>query len=260
MTSFLGICLTVLGYFDSAAAKTRAAIHYAKTLNHPVSVNLGLRRACLQGMLLRDTRRVVEFSSELAALRAAYETYQGTWEGTFFQDWAQLRMQSDPVRLDRVRTFLEHLDRSNIWALLPFYMASAAELIGQYGDGATAAALVERADELVNMPGGRWCEAEVMRLRARFCSRNPEEAAALLNASLARAKEQNAKLWELRTAADLAALLRDQGNFGCACEVLRPVCEWFNEGKNVADYIAARALLDDIEGRHAARSKPNASS
>src|SRR5262249_18805888 len=106
MTSFLGVCLTILGYFDCAAAKTRAAIHYAKTLNHPVSLNLGLRRGCLQGVLLRDTRRVFEFSGELAALRAAYETYQGGWEGTFFQDWAELRTQSDPVRLDRVRTFL----------------------------------------------------------------------------------------------------------------------------------------------------------
>ena len=121
--------------------------------------------------------------------------------------------------------------------------------MGQYGDEATAAALVERADELVNVAGGRWCEAEVTRLRARFCARNREEAAALLHASLAKAKEQNAKLWELRTAVDLAALLRDQGYYEDACKVLRPICEWFSEGKDAADYIAARLLLSEIEER-----------
>jgi hypothetical protein len=259
MMTFLGVCLSILGHFDSGAAKTRAGIDYAKTLNHPVSLNLALRRACVQGMLLKDTQQVAECSNELAALRAAYETYQGGWEGTFFQDWAQLRIRSDPVRLDRVRAFLEHLDRASIWALLPFYMASVAELIGQHGDGAAAAALVERADELMNIGGGRWCYAEVTRLRARFCTRDPEEAAAFLNAGLVKAREQNAKLWELRTATDLAALLRDQGNFGYACEVLRPVYEWFSEGKDASDHIATRALLNDIEQRRrrAASSESN---
>jgi hypothetical protein len=68
--------------------------------------------------------------------------------------------------------------------------------------------------------------------------------------SLATAKQQDAKLWELRTATDLADMLRGQGNRAEACEVLRPVCEWFSEGKDMADYIAARALLARIEGRH----------
>jgi predicted ATPase len=193
---------------------------------------------------------VIEFSGELAALRAAYETYQGSWEGTFFQNWAELWTRPDPARFDQMQTFLQHFDQTNIWALLPFYMASAAELNGRYGDVATAAALLDRADELVRNTGGRWCEAEIMRLRARFCTRNSEQAVTLLRASLATAKEQDAKLWELRTATDLADMLRGQGNRAEACEVLRPVCEWFSEGKDMADYIAARALLARIEGRH----------
>jgi hypothetical protein len=45
-------------------------------------------------------------------------------------------------------------------------------------------------------------------------------------------------------------MLRGQGNGAEACEVLRPVCEWFSEGKDMTDYIAARALLAEIEERH----------
>jgi hypothetical protein len=114
-----------------------------------------------------------------------------------------------------------------------------------------AASLLERADELVNISGGRWCEAEIMRLRARFGTRSSEEATTLLRASLAKASQQGAKLWELRTATDLAGMLRDQKKPTEACAVLRPICEWFSEGRDTTDYIAARALLGEIEERHA---------
>jgi len=247
MSTFLGICLTILGYGDSGATMIAAGLDYAKKLNHPVSLNLGLRRACVQNILRRDARQVIKFSDELAALYASYVTYQGTWEGTFFQDWAQLSTQLDPVRFDRVRTFLQHLDSTNIWALLPFYMASAAELSGHYGEVGNASSLLQRAQEVVDTTGGRWCEAEIMRLRARFCTRNTEETLALLRASLARAREQSAKLWELRTATDLAALLCEYNQHSEATEILTPVCAWFSEGKDTADYVAACALLRKIE-------------
>jgi class 3 adenylate cyclase/tetratricopeptide (TPR) repeat protein len=256
MTTFLGICLTILGHADSGTAKTHEGLQYAKKLNHPVSLNLALRRACVQNMLRRDPQRVLEFSRELATLCAEFETYQGTWEGTFFEDWSRLCTESEPVRFDRMRDFLEHIDRAGIWALLPFYMASAAELRGRYGDVAAASALLERADEVINITNSRWCSAEIMRLRARFSAHNFEEAAALLRGSLALAREQHSKLWELRAASDLAELLRDQRNYIEAREVLNPVCEWFNEGKDTADYIAARTLLHEIEELHKHSGEP----
>ena len=247
MTTFLGVCLTILGYADSGTAKISEGLQYAMRLNHPVSLNLALRRACVQNMLRRDPRRVLEFSRELARLCAEFETYQGTWEGTFFEDWAHLCMESDPMRFDRAQAFLQHIDRTSIWALLPFYMASAAELSGRYGDLATASALLDRADEVINITNSRWCKPEIMRLRARFSAHNFEEAAALLRSSVAMAAEQHGKLWELRAASDLAELLRDQRNYIEAREVLKPVCEWFSEGKDTADYLAARKLLDEID-------------
>jgi class 3 adenylate cyclase len=250
MSTFLGICLTILGHPDAGTAQTRSGIEYVRTLNHPVSLNLGLRRGCVQGMLRRNTEQVIAYSGELAALYAKYETYQGSWEGAFFQDWAKLSTQPDPVRSDRVHAFLSHFDRSHIWAMLPFYMASAAEFSGRHRDVARARALLDRADELINVTGARWCEAEVTRLRAHFCARSTEESVTLLRTSLAKAKEQGARLWQLRTATDLARLLLEKANHAEANEVLRPVYEWFSEGRDAADCVAARALLSEIDQRH----------
>src|SRR5262245_8017675 len=245
--TLLGICLTILGYPDSGAAMSLQGVEHAESLNHPVSLNLGLRRACVQGMLQRDPLRVAEFSDQLATLRAAYETYKGNWEGVFFEDWAQLSNQPDSARFDRMQKFLRHLDSNKNWALLPFYMLSTAELRGQFGDVAMAATLLERAAELVDVTGARWWEPEVTRLRARFSAHDPEESETLLRSSLATAREQGAKLWELRASIDLARLLRNRENHTEARQLLEPAYRWFSEGSGTADLVAARTFLDEFD-------------
>ena len=221
-----------------------AGVRHAETLNHAISLNLGLRRACVQGMLHRNTHRVTELSGQLAALRAAYETYKGSWEGTLFYDWAQLHNRPRPELFERMQAVVRQLDTTRNWALLPFYLTSLAELTGQQGDVAAAAALLERAAELSATTHSRWCDAEIMRLKARFSAHDAGEATALLRESLATAKDQHAKLWELRAAINLAELLCDQGNRAAARDVLMPIYGWFNEALDAADLVTARVLLE----------------
>lgn len=246
-STVLGICLTILGRVDSGAAMSRSAVQYAETLNHPVSLNLGLRRACAQAMVQKDVQSVAQYANQLAALRTAYETYKGSWEGTFFHDWAQMCMRPDPVLFDRMQIFLHHLDATKNWALLPLYLASTAELTGQAGDVVAATVMLERASEIVNLTNSRWCEAEIIRLQARYSARDAEQSVALLRSSLAIAREQGAKLWELRTATDMAKLLRDLDDPIGARAALAPVYGWFTEGLETPDLAKARTLLDEIE-------------
>src|SRR6516165_5455647 len=55
-----------------------------------------------------------------------------------------------------------------------------------------------------------------------------------------------AKLWELRAAASLARLWRDQGHPTEACDLLAPVYGWFTEGFDTPDLKDAKALLDEL--------------
>jgi len=48
------------------------------------------------------------------------------------------------------------------------------------------------------------------------------------------AEEQEAKLWELRAAASLARLRREQGRRAEARDLLAPVYGWFTEGERLA--------------------------
>jgi predicted ATPase len=151
-----------------------------------------------------------------------------------------------PAKIKRMQACIEELDAAKFWAMLPFYMASLAELKGKYGDPGGAAALLDRAAQLAADTDERWCEAEIFRLRARYCARDQDEAVELLQSAIGIARAQHATLWELRSASCLAELWRDRGMHSDASEVLSPVHAWFTEGFKVPDVAAARALLDEL--------------
>ena len=53
-------------------------------------------------------------------------------------------------------------------------------------------------------------------------------------------------LWELRAAASLARLRRDQGRRAEARDLLAPVYGWFTEGFDTPDLKEAKAFLDEL--------------
>jgi predicted ATPase len=67
-----------------------------------------------------------------------------------------------------------------------------------------------------------------------------------LSQALVSARQQGAKLWELRAAASLARLWRDQDRHAEARDLLAPVYDWFTEGFDTVDLKVARALLDEL--------------
>ena len=68
----------------------------------------------------------------------------------------------------------------------------------------------------------------------------------LYRKALGIAEEQEAKLWELRGAASLARLRRDEERRAEARDLLAPVYGWFTEGFGTRDLKEAKALLDEL--------------
>jgi predicted ATPase len=60
------------------------------------------------------------------------------------------------------------------------------------------------------------------------------------------AREQDARFWELRVAASLARLWRDQGKRSEARDLLAPVYGWFTEGFDTPDLKEAKTLLGEL--------------
>jgi predicted ATPase len=93
--------------------------------------------------------------------------------------------------------------------------------------------------------------AELNRHKGRLLLRqgHAEAAEELYRKALGIAEEQGAKLWELRAAASLALLRRDQGRPAEGRDFLAPVYGWFTEGFDTPDLKEAKALLGELEGR-----------
>jgi predicted ATPase len=64
--------------------------------------------------------------------------------------------------------------------------------------------------------------------------------------AIAVAERQGAKLLQLRAAASLTRLWRDQGNRSEARDLLAPVYGWFTEGFGTPVMQEAKALLDEL--------------
>ena len=87
--------------------------------------------------------------------------------------------------------------------------------------------------------------AELHRARAELLRVQGDNAAAEASfaAAVEYARGQQARSFELRAATGWAQLLIASGRQAEAREVLEPVYQWFTEGLNTADLVAARALL-----------------
>jgi predicted ATPase len=67
-----------------------------------------------------------------------------------------------------------------------------------------------------------------------------------LERSLAVARQQQAKSWELRAAMSLARLWRIRARVQQARKLLAPVYGWFTEGFDTRDLKEAKVLLDEL--------------
>ena len=126
-------------------------------------------------------------------------------------------------------------------------LARACDIAGQVEE---TLSLLNNALQVVARIGERWFAAELYRHKGQLMLRheNSEAAEKLYRQALTAAKEQEAKLWELRAAASLARLRRDQGRRAEARDLLAPVYGWFIEGFDTPDLKEAKALLDTLDG------------
>jgi len=124
-------------------------------------------------------------------------------------------------------------------------LARAYEIAGQVDEGLS---LLGDALQIVEGAGERWFAAELNRHKGQLLLRQGHAGAAeeLYHKALTIAVEQGAKLWELRAAASLARLRRDQGRHAAARDLLALVYGWFTEGFDTQDLKGAKALLDEL--------------
>jgi hypothetical protein len=198
-------------------------------------------------MLRRDWVGVAESADRLLAMSDEYRTFLGQPEGFFFKSWAALQTRYEPAPLAQMMDSLEQLDNSHTWAMLPYFMASGAELLGALGELDRGAVLLERASDLMTLTGERWCESEILRLRANLWVSDVDEQTSMLLRSVELGRVQGARLWTLRSATSLARHWQRQRRIRDARDTLAPITKWFDSDVDAADLRMAQTLLNELD-------------
>jgi predicted ATPase len=131
-----------------------------------------------------------------------------------------------------------------------YFLALLADAHSRAGQAGTGLRLAADALDRVEQTGVRWIEAELYRLQGELLLAlpNPDqpEAEACFRQALGVAREQDAKMWELRAATSLARSLIEQGRLAEGYDLLAPIYGWFAEGLDTPDLSDAKALLEEL--------------
>jgi predicted ATPase len=243
----LGIVLFCLGFPDRALAQSNKAIAEARRLPHPPSLAMSLGIDALLLSIIGDDIGLEQRADGLVAVATdqGFPFYRAT--GAIFRGWVKAKIADVTEGLSLLRAGSSAYCATGAAAWMPLYialLAGACEIAGQIEEGA---ARLDQVLQLVERRGERWFAAELDRQRGWLLRQGQAEAAEELYCkALGIARKQEANMWELRAAASLARLWRDQGRRAAARDLLAPVYGWFTEGFATPDLKAAKALLKGL--------------
>ncbi|MFK4506417.1 hypothetical protein [Bradyrhizobium daqingense] len=147
--------------------------------------------------------------------------------------------------------------------LVPYFRSLLSEVHARSGAIDEGLDLIDETLNRVEETGERWFEAELNRVRGELMLRlpkaDPAAAEARFRQAASVARQQSAKLWELRAATRLARLWNEQGRYDEAHDLLIPLYSQFTEGFGTADLQAARATLREITASSEPKTRDAAS-
>jgi class 3 adenylate cyclase/tetratricopeptide (TPR) repeat protein len=238
-----------LGRLDEAEELCVRSLREARESGHHLTGCYAIYHCAMKSMVEQDPATVFQLAEELVEIMKLHHVFY--WEGftEALLGWASARTGALDTGLARLHHSAEIRNRmqTRIWS--PYFLRSEAEILVQNQRNDEAIALLDRAATEAEATGQHYSEAEGFRIRA--CARLSQgaplaEAEELYQQGLATARRQSARLFELRTATDLAQVWRDVGRIDDARTLLAATYSWFPSGHHTMDLKKASAVLETI--------------
>ena len=244
---YLAVALLTLGYPDQARHRTCEAVSEAGGLSHPASLAQALARSCVFHTLSRDAVGLAETAEATIAIAVEHDMLHFLGHGRFFRGFAWLELGNIGDGLAEIREGEASLSTSGLVLRADPGLAEIQEALatGRPSSDLAAEAMLRLAEAF-----GHSLRAERHRVAGErlLWSSEPDEGETESHfcRALEIAREQEAKMWELRAATSLARLWANQGERQKAHDLLGPMYGWFTEGFDIHDLKDAKALLDEL--------------
>jgi class 3 adenylate cyclase/predicted ATPase len=244
------LALWLLGYPEAALRDADDALRNAREIGQAATVMYALFHTSILYTLCGN--------SAVAAAQAREQVALAEEKGSLFRKALGMVSQGCVLALTGRASDATEILISGMAALrptgatlfMPFFLPHLARAHAELGQFEAARRCIGEAMTTAETTKEKWCEAEIHRTAGEIALMSPEPDAAKVQAhferSIAIARAQTAKSWELRSATSLARLWRDEGKRQQARDLLAPVYGWFTEGFDTADLKEAKAMLEAL--------------
>jgi len=242
--------LVFLGYLDQARSRRTEALAAARRFS-PYTLAYALGQAWIDGWAVDGVKAaepMLGWAEELMAI--AKEQGFPTWLGLghVMRGWSLAITGEAAEGIPLILRGAAICRGAGQNLARPCFLTMLAEAYAIAGQPEEGLACLGEAVQLVEATQERWAEAEMHRLRGTLLLSMQQRSAAEASyrAALDAARRQNAKLWELRAALEMARLWCDQGRRDEARGLLVPIHAWFTEGVTTPVLRDVRSLLERL--------------
>jgi predicted ATPase len=243
---YLSLTMVLRGKIERGLAYGLEALAHAEQLNHPHSICYVLpylAGAYLSAGMAKDA---LPFAERAVALSSEHEFYQWLAGSLMIRGWARTDAGDVAGGLSDVRESIEALRATNTVVWMQFAQFILAKALYATGACENAEGLVDQVLSDLNKISGRWYGAEVHRLRGNLRLRAGKpagEVEACYESAIAIARQQRARLWELRATNDLGDLWIKDGRASQLRTRLAPLFDGFSAPPSHPDLARARRLV-----------------
>ena len=235
------------GHPAAAVERMHLAIKDAERTDHPVTLAIALQWAGTMFLANGDVRGAEAHIDWFISYADSRSLAPYVAVGHGLKGALAIRLGDAKGGVESLQDALQKLHAICYELLTTEFNIALVQGLAAVGRFDEALALIDETIRLVEANGDLSYMPESLRVKGRLLLAMPrpdrEHAESYFMQSLEMSRRQGARTWELRTAIDLAALLRDQGRSDSARALLRPVFEQFAAGSDTADLRAAERLL-----------------
>lgn len=249
---YLSFALLHMGMPDQARASMRAARAWANQQHRPFDRAAVAQFECSLHMLLRDEVGLVDCVEEACELGQTFGFPAVVAMGRFARSRLSAKNGDHDAALATMAEAIASYRETGQHVVLPLMMAGLAEAQLAAGANDAAAATLAETNGAIESTGEVRLLAEVQRLEGDVHLAIGDSAAARVfyGRAIEVARQQGARWWELRATTSWAQLHRtstmDAASRQQACSALAAIVASFDEGHDTADWIAARATLQEL--------------
>ena len=239
-----------LGFVDQASQVAADAVKRAQELSHPHTQAFTICHA--RGMIdifRRSSEDMRSYARSVVSLCQEHGLSHWMACGRILEGWATVNDGEIDRGIKLLRAGVAAWREAGARLWLPLFLVLEAQACNKAGRKKAALGAIEKAIAFSEETGEHWCLAEILRIKAGLLSatgRANHQVEILFARSLAIARSQQARCWELRAACDLASLWQSKGRTIEALDLLQPIYAQFTEGFDSADLRHAKEILDRL--------------